>query len=245
MPALADPVTDGVITTAWGAQINDRLVQIFTSTAQLGSALAKGWIDGSYGSSWAPVPGSLALCLDTYGMYVCIGPSPDTGGLYRWKPLGARGVIGTTGWGIPGSAVLADAALPNTANAWRDIAKISPAAFVDGGLCLRQGFSYQMSYFVIGYAPTANLSLFSMKAGVRLKTHVAGQAYGEYVNIPGIWVGNSYNSTPLSGSVTFKWDHSSATIGVDFFLVGQTMTGQPGVTITKPSLTVTELGGPG
>jgi len=219
----AETTTKTTITSAWGSEINDRIIQVFDTRAQL--------FAGSY-TNWAPIRGSLAFCLDTVSVYRCTGLGTDS--LYHWEPLNARGEIGS----VINPITSGDKTLTNVAGQWTEVCVVPKPA---SGMGIRKGKTYLWCWAGNPYIKTGSLSLWDSQAYFRKRGNPA--AIGGLIRKAGTgWVGNLFSARMQSGITSlpapYDWDD------VEFVWRCATLSTYPTVTMSQAQLFIVEVGGP-
>jgi len=223
--AIRDPITREVIASSLGAQWNDRVVQIFTTRAEM--------VGGTY-SGWAPVRGSLAYCEDTRGLYEVV--DFDGNGSPIWQSVPPRGAIAHYPTSHP--AASGTVILP-TSGAMTTIVKV-------GGV-VRYGRTYGLAYQCTVYTQSGNLGLWTGEGFVQ-RAATPGYAIATliphgYIRTCGQgWANGVYNSSEQSGFCVLG-PMAANEDQAEFVWRGYCYPGLPDLTVVNPTLSVVEMGG--
>jgi hypothetical protein len=231
MPLITDAetTTKTTITSAWGTEVNDRIVQVFDTRAQL--------MAGSY-TNWAPIRGSLAFCLDTSSVYRCTGLGTDS--LYHWEPLNARGELGFKA----NANTSEDKTLTNVSGQWTEVVVISASTFTAlQKMGIRKGKTYLYLWAGTPYIKTGSLSLWDSQAYIRKRGTTAAIGGITYIRKCGTgWCGNLFAARMQSGATSIPAAYDADDI--EFVWRAATLNGYPTVTMSQGQMSIVEVGGP-
>jgi hypothetical protein len=224
MSAVKDPITREVIASSLGAQWNDRVVQVFTTLAELRS--------GTY-VGWAPIRGSLAYAEDARTLYECV--SFDTSALPVWWPVGGRGAIAhypsvshlsSPTVTLPGSGVITT------------IVKLAGE--------VRYGRSYGFAWGASIYTPSGNLGLWCGEVFAQ-PTAQPGVAIGAllpygHIRLAGNgWAAGVFSSQEMAGYSVIG-PMAATYADAEFVWRGWAYPGTVDLAVNAPVLSIVEMG---
>jgi len=225
MSAIKDPVTREVISSTLGAQWNDRVVQVFTTAAELKAGNYTGWI---------PIRGSLAYAEDTRCLYRVV--DFDGNGLPVWWPVAGRGAI---------SHYPLDSHLGNGTITLPGAGLVT--TIVKVGIECRYGHTYLINFAATLYTPSGNLGLWTGETFIQRKVN-PGYAINSLITAGWIrsagqgWANGVFNSEEISGCAILG-PMASNEPDAEVIWRGYSYPGLPDLLVINPTLSVCEIGG--